>query len=136
MVSKEGVRVFVKKKQVFTEIKEASQSAESLNFDDKSHPLIISTGASATHAGDVLEQEHKFDGNIEPKTQEFCSKAFPYTTQVRSTFQRKLKDLYMAVKSSKFRIQGITLIVKKNHSVIVNAIENIVEENATRNRSS
>ena len=109
------------------------QSAESLNHDDKSLPLIISTGASATHAGAVLEQEHKFDGNIEPNTLEFYSKAFPSTTQVRSTFHRTLKALYIALQDSKFRIQGLTLIVKINdHSVIVNAIENIVEKKNRR----
>ena len=69
----------------------ALQSAQSLNHDDTSLPLIISIGASATHAGAVLEQEHKFDGNIKPITQEFYSKVFPFTTQVRSTFHRELR---------------------------------------------
>ena len=111
----------------------ASQQAESLNHDDKSLPLIISTGASATHAGAVLEQEHKFDGNIEPNTLEFYAKVFPSTTQVRLTFHRELKALYMALKYSKFRIKGLTLIVKiKDYSVIVNAIENIVEKKNRR----
>ena len=87
------------------------------------------TGTSATHAGAILEQEHKFDGNIEPNTLSFYSKVFPSTTQVRSTSHRELKAQYMALKYSKFRVQGLTLIVKKDHLVIVNAIENIVEKN-------
>jgi len=96
-------------------------------------PLIISTGASATHAGAVLEQEHKFDGNIEPNTLEFYAKVFPSTNQVRLTFHRESKALYMALKYSKFRIKGLTLIVKiKYYSVIVNAIENIVEKKNRR----
>ena len=93
-------------------------------------PLIISTGASATHAGAVLELEHKFDGNIEPNTLEFYAKVFPSTNQVRLTFHGELKALYMALKYPKFKIKGLILIVKiKDHSVIVNAIENIVEKN-------
>ena len=60
-------------------MKEALQSSENLNHDDKSHSLIIVTGPFATHAGAVLEQEHEFDGNIEPNTLEFYSKAFAST---------------------------------------------------------
>ena len=86
--------------------------------DDKSLPLIISTGVSATHAGAVLEQEHKFDGNIEPNTLEFYAKVFPSTNQVRLTFHRELKALYMALKYSKFRIQGLTLFVRGKLSVV------------------
>ena len=93
-------------------VMKSAEPAHQVN-EDKSLPLIISTGVSATHAGAVLEQEHKFDGNIEPNTLEFYAKVFPSTNQVRLTFHRELKALYMGLKYSKFRIQGLTLIVKK-----------------------
>ena len=108
--------------------KETLQSAKSLNHNDNSLPLIISTDASATHAGTVLEQEHKLDDIIQTTTMEFYSKALPSITQVGSTFYRELKALFMALKYSKYKIQGRTLIAKTDHLAPVNAIENIDEE--------
>ena len=100
------------------------RKAETLSFDDVYQPLIITTDASATHAGAVLEQFVNKDSQSATRPLAYFSQAFPSTTRVRSTFNRELTALYMAARHFRFRIRGREVIFRTDHRSLVNALSN------------
>ena len=107
---------------------EALQKAETLAFDDVNQPLVLTSDASATHAGAVLEQfvDQKFStsGKRGTRPLSYFSQAFPSRTKVRSTFNRELTALYLAVRHFRFRIRGRELIFRTDHKSLINALAN------------
>ena len=101
------------------------QNTSLLAHDDVERPVILSTDASLTHAGAVLEQLINPDDIDESSgTRPLCfySKAFPSTTRERSTFNRELTAVFMAVRYFKYRIRGRKLVIRTDHLSLIHAI--------------
>ena len=69
--------------------------AATLNYEDHDKPLVLFTDTSDTHVGAVLEQEGD-KGEMKPLA--FSSKKLPLSKQVRSTFYKELRDVYLSLK--------------------------------------
>ena len=115
-------------------IKTLSQQT-TLNFEDAKLPLVITSDASNTHAGAVLEQFIPLDQLPEGMASDaekarptrplaFYSKAFPRTVAIRSTFNRELTALHYAVKFFNHRLRGRQLIIRTDHKALVAAVNN------------
>ena len=125
----------------------ALKEAETLSHDDITRPLVLSTDASETHAGGVLEQfiSAKHDDFVVRKKHtpeknqaqvittekehgtrplSYFSQAFESSTKVRSTFNRELSALYMAIRHFRFKLRGRKLIIRTDHRSLVRAVEN------------
>jgi hypothetical protein len=106
----------------------ALREADTLSFDQVEQPLVLTTDASATHAGAVLEQfiddNYATTGRMETRPIAYFSQAFPSITKARSTFNRELTALYLAVRHFRFRIRGRDLIFRTDHKSLVNAMSN------------
>ena len=104
------------------------REAKTLSFDEEDKPLVLTTDASATHAGATLEQflddNYATSGKFETKPLAYFSQAFPSTTKVRSTFNRELTAIYMAVRHFRFRIRGRKLIFRTDHKSLIHAMSN------------
>ena len=61
--------------------------AATFEYEDHNKPLILSSNASDTYVGAVLEQE-KGDGKMVPLA--FFSRSLPRLTRVRSVFYKEL----------------------------------------------
>merc|ERR1712240_272972 len=96
-------------------------SATHLSYEDPKKELILSTDASSTHVGAVLEQKNDL-GIYKPLA--FFSKKLPVLKSVRSVFFRELTGLYLSIKHFKVRIIGRQLRVRTDHLALVNAINN------------
>ena len=116
---------------------EVLKKAETLAHDEVDRPLVLTTDASETHAGGVLEQfVHPLDDNImyTPSTTStskcttrplsYFSQAFSTSTKVRSTFNRELSALYMTIRHFRFKLRGRKLIIRTDHRSLVRAVEN------------
>lgn len=106
----------------------ALQKADTLSFDELQKPLILTTDASATHAGATLEQfvddNQAATGRLGTKPIAYFSQAFAKRKKARSTFNRELTALFMAVRHFRFRIRGRELIFRTDHKPIINAMSN------------
>ena len=101
----------------------ALKNATCLAYENPCLPLVLSTDASATHAGATLEQgTEENPDDLRPLA--FFSKAFPQPTSTRSTFHRELTAMYFAFKHFKHRLRGRAVTVRTDHSSLVNAINN------------
>ena len=101
------------------------KSASTLSNDDLKLPIILTTDASLTHAGAVLEQTSNMNdvaGGLGTNPLCFFSKAFPASTRMRSVFNRKLTAAYMSIRHFKFRIRGRSLILRTDHAALVHAL--------------
>ena len=96
-------------------------SATHLSYEDPKKELVLSTDASSTHIGAVLEQKHE-PGIYKPLA--FFSKKLPVLKSVRSVFFRELTGLYLSIKHFKVRIIGRQLRVRTDHRALVDAINN------------
>ena len=96
-------------------------SATHLSYEDPKKELVLSTDASSTHVGAVLEQKNDL-GIHKPLA--FFSKKLPVLKSVRSVFFRELTGLYLSIKHFKVRIIGRQLRVRTDHLALVNAINN------------
>ena len=83
--------------QTFEETKATLAHAATLEFKNHEKPLILSSDASDTHVGAILEQEGK-EGVMIPL--EFFSKRLPHLKLMRSTFYKELRALFLSVKIS------------------------------------
>ena len=117
----------------------ALKNATTLTSDNLNIPIILTTDASLTHAGAVLEQTTvvKYP-NGEKGTRPLCfySKAFPVAkARHRSVFNRELTAAYMAIGNFKYKIRGRRLILRTDHSALVHAIKRGVgNHSAVENR--
>ena len=107
---------------------ETLQKADTLSFDEVQKPLVLTTDASATHGGATLEQfvddNYAENGKFDTKPLAYFSQKFSATTKARSTFNRELTALYMAVRHFRFRIRGRELIFRTDHKSLINALSN------------
>ena len=107
---------------------QALKEADTLSFDEIEEPLVLTSDASATHAGAVLEQfidkDFATTGRTETRPLAYFSQVFPSLTKARSTFNRELTALYLAVRHFRFRIRGRELIFRTDHKSLVNAMNN------------
>ena len=107
----------------FDNVIKAVQRAETLAYEDPSAPLVLTTDASLTHAGAVLEQnESGQDQGMRPLS--YYSKAFPHSVKCRSTFNRELTAIHMAFKHFKYRVKGRQLIIRTDHKALIQAVAN------------
>ena len=106
--------------QAFIDTKDTLANAVTLTFEDHNKSLILSTDASDTHVGAVLEQRDN-DGKLQPLA--FFSKKLPLLKVVRSTFYKELRALYMSLKYFQCRILGRDFIVRTDNKALVSAIE-------------
>ena len=95
--------------------------AATISYEDHSKPLILFTDASDSHVGAVLEQEGK-NGGMRPLA--FFSKKLPPFKQVRSTFYKELRGVYLSLKHFQSRILGRSLIIRTDSKSVERAITN------------
>ena len=107
--------------KAFKDVLEIVNQAETLHHENPSAPLILTTDASSTHAGAVLEQIDE-EGKS-PKPLAYFSKAFPKSVKYRSAFNRELTAAFMATRYFKHRIRGRHLIIRTDHASLVRAVE-------------
>ena len=110
--------------EAFEKIKQDLTEAVTLNFEDADLPLILCSDASLTHAGAVLEQQTDKNDMATRRPLAFFSKAFPPRVRVRSTFNRELQSLYMAVKHFRYRLKGRELLIFVDSAALARAISN------------
>ena len=109
--------------KAYIDTKEALENAATLTFKDHNKAFIISTDASDTHVGSVLEQIGN-DGELQPLA--FFSKKLPPLKVVRSTFYKELRGLYLSLKQFQCRILGRDFVVRTDNKALVSAIKNEV----------
>ena len=125
--------------KAYKEALSALKEAATLTNDNLYLPVILTTDASLTHAGAVLEQTCDIkcpDGKLGTRPLCFYSKAFPVSrSRDRSVFNRELTAAYMAIRHFKYRIRGRPLILRTDHSALVHAIQRGVgNHSAVENR--
>ena len=99
------------------------KNSATLAHEDPTLPLVLSTDASLHHAGAVLEQHISTDNHaLRPLA--FYSRAFPKSVVARSVFNRELTALYQAVRHFKDRLRGRRVIVRTDHSSLIQAVSN------------
>ena len=111
--------------QSFERTKFALAEAATLEYEDHGKPLILSSDASDTHVGAVLEQE-KEEGKMVPLA--FFSKCLPRLSRVRSVFYKELRALSLSMKHFHARILGRKLIVRSDSLALVNAVKNDLKD--------
>lgn len=120
--------------QAFDDAIATLKNATSLAFEEQNLPLVLSTDASDTHAGAVLEQASPDNpDNLRPLA--FFSKAFPQNVVIRSTFHRELTAMFFAVKYFQHRLRGRELIIRTDHEPLVNAINNGWGDHSNKERN-
>jgi hypothetical protein len=108
----------------FERAKRAIKECTYLAFDDSTRFLVLTTDGSSTHCGAVLEIPVS-DENLEDlQPLAFFSKPFTPTTRTRSTFNRELTAIYLAIKYFKHYVRGRSFIIRTDHKALVNAINN------------
>ena len=97
--------------------------AVTISYEDHTKPLILFTDASDSHVGAVLEQEGE-NGEMHPLA--FFSKRLPPFKQVRSTFYKELRGVYLSLKHFQSRILGRSIIIRTDSKSVERAITNKV----------
>ena len=123
--------------EAYDQVIRALQDAETLGHEDPNCPLILSTDASLSHAGATLEQSINRDvpdGSEGTRPLAYFSKAFPASVRDRSTFNRELTAMYMAVRFFKHRLRGRNFIIRTDHASLVNAFNNKEGEHSPHER--
>ena len=95
--------------------------AATISYEDHTKPLVLFTDASDSHVGAVLEQEGR-NGGMQPLA--FFSKKLPPFKQVRSTFYKELRGVYLSLKHFQSRILGRSLIIRTDSKSVERAIKN------------
>ena len=103
---------------------EVLAKATSLQFEDPLLPLVITTDATKTHCGAILEQYETASEDSPLRPLAFFSSKLPKKVKERSVFNAELTGLYFAVRYFHVRIRHRNLIVRTDHSALINAIEN------------
>ena len=120
--------------QAFDNAIKKLKNATNLAFEEQHLPLVLSTDASDTHAGAVLEQASSDNpDNLRPLA--FFSKAFPQKVVIRSTFHRELTAMFFAVKHFQHRVRGRELIIRTDHEPLVKAINNGWGDHSNKERN-
>ena len=109
--------------KAYQETKAMLVAAVTINYEDHTKPLILYTDASDSHVGAVLEQEGKY-GEMRPLA--FFSKKLPPSKQVRHTFYKELRGVYLALKHFQSRVLGRSLIIRTDSKSVERAITNEV----------
>ena len=86
----------------FDRAKEMLANATMLNHPDPSSPIALTTNASDTAIGDVLEQ--KVQGDWQPLA--FLSKKLKTATKKYSTYDRELLAIYLGHKHFQVLLRG------------------------------
>ena len=103
--------------------------AATLAHEDVNKPLVLTTDASGTHTGAVLEQ---FTGPDETATRPlaFFSRKLPGLDSFKhtrgqgpplKTFTKELLGIWFAVRYFKYRLNGRQLIIRTDHAPLVSA---------------
>lgn len=108
----------------------ALSNACTLAFEDPTRPLVLTTDASGEHVGAVLEQFESGENQGPTRPLGFFSREIPTTSKPRSTFNRELNGIYMAVRFFKHRIYGRELIIRTDHKSLVSAIDKGIGEHS------
>lgn len=117
--------------QAFVAAISSLANATTLNFEDPRAPLVLSTDASLTHVGGVLEQYVSSSHNTAAtRPIAFFSGALPMAARARSTFYRELTGLFMALRHFKHRVRGRKLIVRTDHLALIHAVNNVSGEHS------
>ena len=110
--------------QAYDKTKATLANAVTLSFEDHNKPLILTTDASDTHLGAVLEQKGE-GGEMRPLA--FFSKKLPPLKTVRSPFYKELRALYLSLKHFQYRILGRNLLIRSDNKALVRAISNTLK---------
>ena len=104
---------------------QAWQKATCLQYEDMSLPLVITTDASLSHCGAVLEQFTSRTEKTVTRPLAYFSSKLPTVVQRRSAFNAELTGLYRALIFFKVRIRNRDLIVRTDHKALINAVQNV-----------
>ena len=106
--------------------------ATQLQYEDTTLPLVITSDASKSHCGAVLEQfeSDSLNSNLRPLA--FFSSKLSAQAKVRTVFNAELTGLYKALVYFRVRVRNRPLIIRTDHSALVNAIRNITGKHSPR----
>ena len=103
--------------KAFQAAKQALSSASYLKFPAPGAPLLLSTDASDTAMGGVLEQV--IDGHPQPLA--FFSRKLSPAESRYSTFDRELLAMYSSVRHFRHFLQGASFTIQTDHLPLVHA---------------
>ena len=116
--------------EAFILSKKILSNATTLNFPDPSARLQLTTDASETAIGAVLNQV--VNNNIQPLG--FFSKKLQQAERNYSTFDRELLAIYTAVRHFRHHLEGIPFDILTDHKPIVHAFTKISDAWSNRQR--
>ena len=108
--------------------KEMLAKATLLNHPDPSSPIALTTDASDTAIGAVLEQ--KIKGNWQPLA--FLSKKLKTAEQKYSTYDRELLAIYLGIKHFKYFLEGREFCIFTDHKPLTFSQAKISEPGPAR----
>ena len=109
---------------------EALGRAVALQYEDPELPMIITSDASSTHMGGVLEQFTSKEEQTTTKPLAFFSGRLPPSVNERSVFNAELTALHRTMRHFKERIRHRPLIIRTDHKALVNAIQNVTRHHS------
>jgi cleavage and polyadenylation specificity factor subunit 1 len=107
-----------KQEDAFQASKSALGSATCLHHPIPGAPIVVTTDASATGVGAVLEQI--INGEHQPLA--FFSKKLRSNERKYSTFDRELLAVYLALRHFRHALEGISFKVRTDHKPLVNSL--------------
>ncbi len=114
--------------RAFDQAKEMLAKATLLNHPDPSSPIALTTDASDTAIGAVLEQ--KIKGNWQPLA--FLSKKLKTAEQKYSTYDRELLAIYLGIKHFKYFLEGREFCIFTDHKPLPFSLAKISEPGPAR----
>ena len=102
----------------FITSKSALATATCLHHPIPDAPIVVTTDASVTAVGAVLEQV--VEGVHQPLA--FFSKKLRPNEQKYSTFDRELLAVYLALRHFHHNLEGVSFVVRTDHKPLVNAL--------------
>ena len=110
-------------------------SATRLQYENPELPMVLTTDASKSHAGAVLEQSLNSGDFSVMVPLAFYSARLPRSTKVRSVFNAELTAMYKAIVHFRVRLRNRPLILRTDHSALKNALENVTGLHSPRELS-
>ena len=112
----------------FNDSKSALSSVTRLHYPIPNAPIVVTTDASSTAVGGVLEQI--VNGHHQPLS--FFSKKLRSSELKYSTFDRELLAIYLSLRHFKHFLEGVTFKVRTDHRPLITAIDKKIDAFSSR----
>ena len=109
---------------------QALGKAVELQYEDPELPMVITSDASKSHMGGVLEQFASQKDRTTTRPLAFFSSRLPPSVKERSAFNAELTALHRTMRHFKERIRHRPLIIRTDHKALVNALQNVTGDHS------